>query len=192
MSDSDPTDLDDRVLSAAIRVFATEPTSRVTLKRVALEADVPAQQVTDRWSSTTELLTASVDRLTEELAGSATEAVPTRGGDLAPERHALLDQVVQLLARSLLDQIDPNHFRDRFPIAERLVDHFMAQGADLRTARYRTFQLMVVEFGVRLFSSSLLVACGLGHETPAQVRAEIDSLQDLVALRGVHPVDQVA
>ena len=87
------------MVSAATRVFATEATRQVTLKRVALEAHVPAQQVTDRWATTTELLTASVDRLTEELAGSATEPVPTRGGNLTAERDVLLDQVVQLLAR---------------------------------------------------------------------------------------------
>ncbi len=193
MPDSDPADLDGRVLSAAIRVFASEATSRVTLKRVALEAGVPSEEVTDRWSSTTELLTAAVNRLTGDLAGSDAGAdVATRGGDLTPEQDALLDQAVHLAARAVLDQIDPTQFQGQFPLSDSLIDHFVKQGADLRTARYRAFQLMVVEFGARLFSASLLVVCGLEEETPAQVRAEIDSLEDLVALRAVHPTDQVA
>ena len=192
MTDTDPADLDDRVLSAAVRVFASEPTSRVTLKRVALEAGVPSEQVTDRWSSTTELLTAAVDRLTEDLAGAGRGAVVTRGGQVTERQDALLDQAVHLSARALLDQVDPTHLRGRFPMSDNLIAHFVSQGADLRTARYQTFQLMVVEFGARLFASSLLVACGLQDESPAQVRAEIDSLQDLVALRALQPTDQVA
>jgi AcrR family transcriptional regulator len=193
MSDSDPVDLDDRVLSAAIRVFASEATSRVTLKRVALEADVPSELVTERWSSTTELLGAAVERLTDDLAAAATcETVPTRGSELTDQQGALLDQAVQLVARALLDQIDPIQLKGRFPMLDQLIGQFVDDGADLRTARYRAFQLMVVEFGVRLFSSSLLVACGLQDESPAQVRSEIDSLEDLVAIRSAHPADQVA
>lgn len=192
MPETDPADLDDRVLSAAIRVFASEPTSRVTLKRIALEAGVPSEQVTDRWSSTTELLTAAVDRLTEDLLGSGRGVVLTQGGQLTERQEALLDQAVHLSARAVLDQVDPTHFQGRFPMSDSVIAHFVSQGDDLRTARYRAFQLMVVEFGARLFGSSLLVACGLQDESPAQVRAAIDSLQGLVALREEHQTDQVA
>ncbi len=192
MPDTDPADIDDRVLCAAIRVFATEPTSRVTLKRVALEAGVPSDEVTDRWSSTTELLTAAVDRLTQDLTGAGRGAALTRGGQVTERQDELLDQTVHLSARAVLDQVDPTHLRGRFPMSDSLIDHFVSQGADQRSARYLTFQLMVVEFGARLFGSSLLVACGLQDESPAEVRATIDSLQDLVALQVVHPTDQVA
>ncbi len=194
MPDSEPEDVDDRVLSAAIRVFASEPTSQVTLKRVALEAGVPADQVISRWSSTTALLTGAVDRLTEDMTAAAGGATSTRGGDLCERQDALLDQAVHLSARAVLDQIDPTEFKGQFPMSDTLVRHFERQGADLRTARYRAYQLMVIEFGYRLFSSSLLVACGLEDENPCQVRAEIDALQDLVSQRTVDTdtADQVA
>ncbi len=188
MRENDPAGTADRVVAAAIRVFASEATSHVTLKRIALEAGLPSEEVTSRWSSTAELLNAATERLTDELAAAGTCAqVPTRGGELSERQAELLDQAVQLLARARLDQIEPWLPEGRFPILNQLIDQFVADGADLRTARYRAFQLLVVEFGARLFAPSLLVAVGLHDETPAQVRAEIDSLQDLVAIRAVHP-----
>jgi AcrR family transcriptional regulator len=188
MSDTESADLDERVLSAAIQVFASEPTSQVTLKRVALEAEVPAELVTQRWASTTELLAATIERLTDDLAAAAIcDDVPTRGSELTDQQSDLLDQAVHLVARSLLDGIDPARLQGRFPMIDQLIEQFVAAGTDLRTARYRAFQLLVVEFGARLFSTTVQAACGLLDETPAQLRTEIDSLQDLVAIRAAHP-----
>ena len=177
MPETDPADLDDRVLSASIRVFASEPTSRVTLKRIALEAGVRAEQVTDRWSSTTELLTAAVDRLTEDLLGSGRGVRATQGGQLTERQEALLDQAVHLSRALLCSTRSTPTLPGPVPHVRQRIAHFVSQGDDLRTARYRAFQLMVVEFGARLFGSSLPVACGLQDESPAQVRAAIDSLQ---------------
>ncbi len=56
----------------------------------------------------------------------------------------------------------------------------MAEGVDRRAARYQAFVVVLIEFGARLFVPRLLRACGLDDESPAQVRAELDHVQDLV------------
>jgi AcrR family transcriptional regulator len=188
MSDNETVGLDRRVVEAAIKVFASEATGQVTLKRVALEAEVPAESVTDRWSSTTELLGAAIDRLADDLAAAAVcDEVPTRGGALTSRQSELLDQVVHLVVRAAIDGVHTPDLAGRFPMIDQLIDQYVDSGVDLRTARYRAYQLLVVEFGWRIFSSQLLTVCGLDDESPDQVRAEIDSLEDLVAIRAVHP-----
>ena len=107
-----------------------EAPSRVTLKRIALEADLPAEEVLKRWSSAGQLLAAAVGRLTEDLDDAGTcERVPVRGGELSERQSALLDQAVHLLrARARLDQIEPLGVDGRFPIVEQLIDQFVARG----------------------------------------------------------------
>jgi len=188
MSDNETVDLDRQVVAAAIKIFASEATGQVTLKRVALEAQLPAEWVTGRWSSTTELLGAAIDRLADDLADAAVcDEVPTRGGALTPRQSELLDQLVHLVVRSAIDNVQAPDLAGRFPMIDQLIDQYVEAGVDLRTARYRAYQLLVVEFGWRIFSSQLLTVCGLDDESPDQVRAEIDSLEDLVAIRAVHP-----
>jgi len=190
MPASDPDDLANQILAVSIQVFGAAGTHQVTIDGVAREAGVPTEEVAARWPTTISLLTASIERLTDDLAAAATcEEVPTRGSELTAEQSALLDQVVGLVARALVDRTDPGQLQGRFPMIDQLIEQFVASGTDLRTARYRAFQLLVVEFGARLFSGTVLAACGLEDESPSQVRAEIDSLQDLVAIRAVHPAE---
>jgi AcrR family transcriptional regulator len=172
----------DAILAAATRVFATEATRQVTLKRIALEARVPSDTVTARWATTAELLGEVFRALAEDLARRCPpDRVPRHAGELTGEQDALLDSMVQILVRSSLDGLDPTEVIERYPTIERLIDQHMNDGLDELTARYRVFQMMLLEGGYRLFADLLLVACGLADEPEGRARGEVNALELLIS-----------
>ncbi len=172
----------DAILAAATRVFASEATRQVTLKRVALEARVPSHTVTDRWASTAELLGEVYRVLADGIARLYPPGhAPRHAGDLDAEQDALLESMVQIVARSSLDGFDLAQLVERFPNIERMIDQHMTEGLDQLTARHRVFQVLLLEFGYRLFSDLLLTACGLDDEPEGRARAEVNALELLIA-----------
>ena len=171
----------DAILPAATKVFATEATRQVTLKRVALEARVPSQAVTDRWASTSELLGEVYQVLADRIAQLCPPGHALRhAGDLDAEQDGLLESMVQIVVRASLDGIDLSQLIERFPNIERMIDQRLTEGLDETTARYRVFQVLVLEFGYRLFADMLLAACGLADEPEGRARSEVNALELLI------------
>jgi AcrR family transcriptional regulator len=171
----------DAIIAAATKVFATEATRQVTLKRVALEARVPSDTVTGLFASTPDLL-AKVYRLLAE--GIAMRCLPGQvlrhAGDLDAEQDALLESMVQIVVRSSVDGFDLTELIDGYPNIERMIEHHMTEGLDEVTARYRVFQVLVLEFGYRVFADMLLAACGLADEPAGRARDEVNALELLI------------
>jgi TetR/AcrR family transcriptional regulator, repressor for neighboring sulfatase len=183
-TDADPRD---QIVAAAAKVFATEATRQVTLKRVALEARVPFELVSERWASPTDLLEAVFQKLTGEIQSDWADGfAPRHGGDLDADQSERLDALVNIVLRASLDGVALGQVHHRYPIVDRMIEHATARGLDPRTARYRIFELLVVEFGLRAFSPHLLNACGLHDESAEQVRSEISALE--LSLQTLPPV----
>jgi len=172
----------DAILAAATKVFASEATRQVTLKRVALEARVPPHVVTARWASPAELLTEVFGRLGENLAERFPPGqMPRHGGEFDAEQGELVDAMLSILVRSALDGMDLTERVDRYPTIERLIQQHMDDGLDELTARYRVFETVLVELGYRFFADQLQVACGLTEEPEGRLRDEVNALEQMVA-----------
>jgi AcrR family transcriptional regulator len=187
-NDADP---GDEIVAAATRVFASEPTRQVTLKRVALEAHVPAQVVLDSWANITELLSAVLERIMQDLAeGFADDAPPRHGGELDDRQDALVDALMCIWVRAALDGYDIEPLVDEHPTIARMVGRLVDGGLDDVTARHRVFQQLILEFGYRLFGEQMATACGLEGEPLAQRRAGVNAVQ--VAIPRLPPVASAA
>jgi AcrR family transcriptional regulator len=172
----------DAILAAATKVFATEATRQITLKRVALEARVPSDTVTERWASTSDLLAEVYGVLADGIAQLCPPGRALRhAGDLDAEQDALLESMVQIVVRSSLDGFDLAQLVERFPNIERMIEQRTSEGLDEVTARHRVFQVLLLEFGYRVFADLLLAACGLADEPEGRARAEINALELRIA-----------
>ncbi len=177
----------EHIVAAATKVFTTEATRQVTLKRIALEARVRPETVTELWDSTADLLTAVFEQLTHDIASGWPDGrVPGHGGDLDDDQSEWADAIVNIVMRATIDGVDHTQITERHPIIDRLVEAAAATGVDYRTARYRVYQLLLLEFSYRAFSSHLLAACGLEREPGDCVRREVSALQ--LSLRHLPPV----
>ena len=171
----------DAILAAATKVFTSEATRQVTLKRVALEARVPSHVVTAQWASPAELLSEVFGRLGEDLSRTCPPGqVPRHGGEVDAEQGELIDAMLQILVRSALDGMDLTERVDHYPTIERLVRQHVDEGLDELTARYRVFQAVLVEFGFRIFADQLQIACGLTDEPVDRLRDEVNALEQMV------------
>jgi AcrR family transcriptional regulator len=172
----------DPLVSAATRVFATESTRQVTLKRVALEARVPPDAVSERWSSATDMLASVFQQLTAQIVEPwPPDHAPRRGGELTEDESELVDSIANIIVRASLDGVDVSSLSEHFPIIERMIDRLVRGGADPLTARYRVHQLLVIEFGFRIFAEHLRGMCGLADEPDDRARAEIDAIELLLS-----------
>jgi len=187
-TDADPSD---EIVTAATRVFASEPTRQVTLKRVALEAHVPSQVVLERWATITDLLATVLETIMRELAeGFAEDAPPRHGGELDARQDVLVDALMCIWVRAALDGYDVEPLVQVHPTIVHMVDRLVAGGLDDTTARHRVFQQLILEFGYRLFGEQMATACGLGAEPLSQRRAGVNAVQ--LAIPKLPPVASAA
>jgi AcrR family transcriptional regulator len=181
-------DAQEHIVAAAANVFATEATRQVTLKRVALEARLPSAEVTERFDSTADLLSAVFASLSDELhAGFPDGEVPRHGGDLDEAQRQLLDAIVMISTRAVLDGFDPAQLRGTFPMLDRMAQQGVDDGHDERTARYRVFETLLLEFALRVFARPLADMCGLDDESDHCLQHEVSRLE--MALHGLPPVE---
>jgi hypothetical protein len=175
-----------RVLLGAGTVLAAEGPARATLKWIAREAGVDVATVEQVGATVGELLGAVLDDLADRIeAGVPLRFEPIDDRD--PELGHLIDRYSRVLTRALLDGVNPALVQSRFPLIDRLVDEGVSQGWDERTARYRVCQSYVLEWGWRLFSPHLVVACGLADEPPGRPLQELRKVS--TALTDLPPVD---
>jgi AcrR family transcriptional regulator len=181
-------DAQEHIVAAAARVFATEATRQVTLKRVALEARLPAAAVTERFDSTADLLSNVFAHLSDELHARFPDGrVPRHGDDLDTVQRELLDAIVMISTRAVLDGYDPAQLRATFPMLDRMTQQGIDDGQDERTARYRVFETLLLEFALRVFARPLADMCGLDDETDRCLQHEVSRLE--VALHQLPPVE---
>jgi AcrR family transcriptional regulator len=181
----------ERILAAATRVLAVEGPARTTLKWVAREAGVATEDLAAQWPTVSDLLGAVLDRLSAQIEGEAPNPnLPdTSPTPLDPHLVDLVGQFTEIVARSLLDGLNPAELQSQFPMLDRLVKFGMDLGVDERTARYRVCQFYVLEWGWRLFGPHLLVACGLSDEPEGRPVQELRVVErNLASLPPVEPL----
>ncbi|MGZ4703396.1 MAG: hypothetical protein ACXWCM_00875 [Acidimicrobiales bacterium] len=164
----------DHVLAVATELFAKHGPATLSLKWVALEADVSSEQVTEEWPTVDVLLAAVLDRLSvrfEEAGGDIMSADASVGSEVIDAYH-------RIMARALLDRADIlSPVRDVAQI-ERWIKVIQDQfGLDERSARLRLSQAFALEWGWRLFGPHLRTACGLDDEPPGAFLVEIRKLE---------------
>jgi AcrR family transcriptional regulator len=166
-----------RVLDAATELLAREGPARTTLKWVAREADADPAAVADRWPTVEDLLGAVLDDLAVKserlVSDDLRKIVRDEDADLA----SAIQNVNHIVARSLLDGVNPATIQPRFPISDRLVKTLLEGGMDERTARQRVLECFALEWGWWLFGPHLAVACGLGDVPIDELRADIRRIE---------------
>jgi AcrR family transcriptional regulator len=181
-------DPEEHILAAATKVFASEATRQVTLKRVALEARVPSEQLTERYGNAGELLCSVYAWLTDAIARRFPEGrVPAHGGDLDNEQNAVFDALVLITTRALLDGVEPSSLIAELPVIEEMTRQAIEAGLDERTARYRVYETCLLEFAHRFFARPIADVCGLADESDEDLRREVNALELL--LPTLPPID---
>ena len=167
-------DQGDHVLAVATDLFAEHGPATLSLKWVALEADLPSELVATEWPTIESLLAAVLDRLStqfEEAGGDVMSADASVGSEIIDAYH-------RIMARALLDRADiTSPVRDVAQIerwVKVLQDRF---GLDEYGARLRLSQTFALEWGWRLFGPHLQTACGLDDEPADGFLIEIRKLE---------------
>jgi len=168
--DLDPTERD-RVLDAATALFAKHGPGPLTIKWVALDANVRSERVLAVWPTIESLLAEVLDRLASQFQG-------VDGRDLDDEErereNELIDTFQRIIARSLLDGFDTGSMLTSYDHVERIAGIFRDElGLDDRSARFRLAQGYALEWGWHLFGRHLKVACGLTDEPDDLLLAEV-------------------
>ena len=130
----------------------------------------------------------------DDLA-SAVEAVgyadPLPAGRARPSAGRLIDIYERVVARSLLDGVNPAAAPEDVPATPISWSSIYqsALGLDERTARYRVCQGCALEWGWRLFGPHLLIACRPGRRAGGQAgRTAPAAARQLIRLPPISPL----
>jgi AcrR family transcriptional regulator len=174
-----------KILEAASALFAAQGPDSVTIKWIGLESGVSPDEVSARWPDVPAILGAVLQDIAVRF--DRLQLLP-KSEETALTRVALTDRYQQIVARALLDGLNPATLQSEFPVMEGLVRWGVsARGIDERSARYRISQIYALEWGWRLFGEHLLTACGLEAESVEDQARELLALQD--AISRLPPVD---
>jgi AcrR family transcriptional regulator len=155
-----------RVLDVGAKLFSAHGPRLVTMKWVAMEAEVPLEWLDDRWPSVEALLGDVLEHEAQQLS-SASPTLPVIYGEaFTSVADGVLDVYDRIMVRAILDGTEPAALQRTFPVIERLVAALQRDGLDEPTARARAFQIALLELGLRLLGPTLATACGLA-EGPA-------------------------
>ena len=177
--DYSPDDVTARILEAAGGVFSTQGPDAVTMKWIGLEADVAPEVVLERWPDVPSVLGAVLNDIADQFGRLS--LLPATDHN-ALTRIALVDRYQRIVARALLDGVNPATLQGSFPVIEHLVQRGVTErGVDERTARYRVSQIYALEWGWRLFGSHLLEVCGLNEEPDETQSAQLLALEESIS-----------
>ena len=164
----------ERVLAVSTDLFADEGPARVTLRWVALVADMPVELVSKEWPTIDTLLVEVLERLSGQMTGLDGEVRPPR--ELLGEGEAI-DVYQQIVARSLLDGLNPATLLRDFPHGNQWATILQEQlGLDEHAVRHRLCQIVALAWGWRLFGPHLKIACGLPDEPDEAFTAQLHKL----------------
>ena len=178
-SDATAEEITARILEAAGGIFSLQGPDAVTIKWIGLEAEVSPETVLERWPDVASVLGAVLDDIADQFGRLA--LLPATD-DNALTRVALVDRYQRIVARALLDGVNPATLQQSFPVIEHLVQRGVTErGVDERTARYRVSQIYALEWGWRLFGSHLLTVCGLDEEPNETHSAQLLALEESIS-----------
>jgi len=179
-------DVTARILEAAGGVFSQQGPDAVTIKWIGLEASVPPETVLERWPDVPSVLGAVLDDIADQFGRLS--LLPATDHN-ALTRVALVDRYQRIVARALLDGVNPATLQSSFPVIEHLVHRGVDErDVDERTARYRVSQIYALEWGWRLFGSHLLQVCGLEADADETQSAQLLALEERISwLRSLDP-----
>jgi TetR/AcrR family transcriptional regulator, repressor for neighboring sulfatase len=164
-----------RVLDVATALFAKHGPAPMTLKWVALDAEVPVDRLSAEWPSVEVLLAQVLDRLSSQFQGLGGRNLDR---DVREREDGLIDTFQRIIARSLLDGFNTGRLLSGFAHVERLAADLQERvGLDERTARYRLAQGFALEWGWHLFGPHLRTACGLTDEPDELMLIELRRLE---------------
>ena len=164
----------EQVLATATQLLADHGPMKVTFKWVAKASDIPVEQVSIEWPTMATLVADVLDRLAGQIGGL--------GGDLGTPGDLLgegepIDLYQRIVARSLLDGLNPASLLGDFPLANQWVPVLQeGLGLDEHTVRQRLCEVVALAWGWRLFGPHLKIACGLPDEPDETFTAEIQRL----------------
>jgi TetR/AcrR family transcriptional regulator, repressor for neighboring sulfatase len=164
----------EHVLVTATQLLADHGPLRVTFKWVAKAADTPVELVSAEWPTMDVLVAAVLGRLAGQIGGL--------GGDSGTPAELLgegepIDLYQRIVARSLLDGLNPASLLGDFPHASRWVPVLQEQlGLDEHTVRQRLCEIVALAWGWRLFGPHLKIACGLPDEPDETFTRDIQTL----------------
>src|SRR5690349_93796 len=150
-----------RALEVGAQLFATHGPRPVTMKWVAMEAEVPLEWLEARWADVEALLTDVLEHEAAKLSSASPTLPIIHGDDFTSVADGVLDVYDRIMVRAILDGVEPARLQRRFPVIERLVGALRDQGLDEATARSRAFEVALLELGLRLLGPTLATACGL-------------------------------
>ena len=92
---------------------------------------------------------------------------------------ALVDRYQRIVARSLLDGVNPATLQHEFPVIEHLVQRGVTErDADERTARYRVGPDLRPRVGLAALRIALLTVCGIDEEPNEAHSAHLLALEE--------------
>jgi AcrR family transcriptional regulator len=163
------------ILEAASAIFARSGPASVTVKWICLEAEVDPDEVLARWPDVPSVLGAVLDHIADQYD----ELVPLpESSHNMSRRIAIIDRYQRIVARALLDGVNPALLQRRFPVIDDLVARRVRHvDPNERTARYRISQLYALEWGWRLFGAHLTAVCGLEDLSDEELASQLLNLQ---------------
>ncbi|HEY5154157.1 MAG TPA: hypothetical protein VIJ47_05445 [Acidimicrobiales bacterium] len=165
-----------RVIDAATTLFGSYGPAAVTLKWIALSSGIAVERLSVEFASVAALLAASLDQVAEAVGVIGLGRLRLEAEEEA-ERGRLIELYERMVARALLDGVNPARLQGDFHHMDALIEMYRVTfDLDERTARYRVSQACALEWGWRLFGPHLMIACGLDDE-PADL--PLRELQDL-------------
>jgi TetR/AcrR family transcriptional regulator, repressor for neighboring sulfatase len=175
------------VLDAAASLFAGRGVDAVSLRDVAVEANVQYALIRRYVGNREDLVRAVFDDLSDQLAQAVVDN-PLEGQGFAPE--TVMGKWVRVAgALVIADRQVPstNGFNPVQAMATTLEEGY---GVDEQTARLRAAQIVAAALGWRLFEPYLIEAGGLGEVPLETLRAELArSARRLGATRWPSPPD---
>ena len=161
-------------MRTATRLLADHGPLKVTLKWVARASDIGVDQVSTEWPT--------MAMLVADVLGCLAGQIGSLGGGVGNPGERLgegepIDLYQRIVARSLLDGLNPASLLGEFPHADRWVPALQeGMGLDEHTVRLRLCEVVALAWGWRLFGPHLKVACGLPDEPDETFTAEIHKL----------------
>ena len=167
------------VLDVATALFARNGPGPMTMKWVALDAGIPVGRLSAEWPTMELLLGQSLDRVAEQFR--ALQDQELEPAEVA-RRDELIDTFQRIIARSLLDGVNPGSLVSSFAHLEKLAAELQERfGLDERTTRVRLAQGYALEWGWHLFGPYLKVACGLSDLPDEVLLADLRRTEGRIA-----------
>jgi TetR/AcrR family transcriptional regulator, repressor for neighboring sulfatase len=153
--------VEDALLEAATTLFAEHGPRATSVRQIAAAAGVNHGLVHHYFGSKSALLQAVLERSAGQLAEHSPEQLTYADAALAEQ----VDRHWRILARSLLDGMDPASLQRSYPLIDQFVRECLARGMNEHKAKEMTARAVATEVGWRLLRSFIVGALQLDEAT---------------------------